>query len=104
MHNKRKGRLGTPTSKGNGVQAKTSSSRARGEEKTQRLAEEGGKAKARRRGVNDSGKGKSFLNFLFNFFNEGQNGPFNKLLGAPSISQIICGLYHVGFMLALVLL
>ena len=31
---------------------------------------------------------ESFLNVLFNFFNEGQNGPFNKLLGAPSISLI----------------
>jgi len=31
VHNKSKGRLGTPTSKANGVQAKTSS-RARGEE------------------------------------------------------------------------
>ena len=28
---------------------------------------------------------ENFLNVLFNFFNEGQNGPFNKLLGAPAI-------------------
>jgi len=31
---------------------------------------------------------------LFKFLNEGQNGPFNKLLGAPSISLWRCD--HIG--------
>ena len=45
----------------------------------EKLAE---KKRSNNEGVNGSGRGKeSFLKFL----NEGQNGPFNKLLGAPAI-------------------
>jgi len=32
---------------------------------------------------------------LFKFLNEGQNGPFNKLLGAPSMSLYVRSIFNL---------
>jgi len=64
VHNKTKGRLGAPTSKANGVQAKTSS-RARGEEDAGGSSRKREEKQQQRRSQNafERGKKKAFLTF-----------------------------------------
>jgi len=81
VNNKTKGRLRAPTSKANGVQAKTSS-RAHGEEDAGGSSWKREEKQQQRRIQNASERGKKDV---FNFLNERQNDPFNKLLGAPAI-------------------